>query len=221
MSYYPIFLQIEGMRVLVVGGGNVAQRKVETLLESGASIFIVSKELTPELKRLVDNGDVRFLGEEMKDEFFDDAFIVIAATDDKDLNHKVSMSARRRDLLVNAVDQPEDCNFIVPSVVRRGDLLISISTSGKSPALAKKIRELLEAQFGDEYGAFLNLMGGLRKEVLALGLSQKENRQIFQEIIAGGIIEALALNDWEEIELTLTRILPPNVNTEEFLSGLK
>ncbi|MBU1905123.1 MAG: bifunctional precorrin-2 dehydrogenase/sirohydrochlorin ferrochelatase, partial [Proteobacteria bacterium] len=173
------------------------------------------------LKRLVDNGDVRFLGEEMKDEFFDDAFIVIAATDDKDLNHKVSMSARRRDLLVNAVDQPEDCNFIVPSVVRRGDLLISISTSGKSPALAKKIRELLEAQFGDEYGAFLNLMGGLRKEVLALGLSQKENRQIFQEIIAGGIIEALALNDWEEIELTLTRILPPNVNTEEFLSGLK
>ncbi|MBU1904988.1 MAG: hypothetical protein KJ573_15530, partial [Proteobacteria bacterium] len=87
MSYYPIFLQIEGMRVLVVGGGNVAQRKVETLLESGASIFIVSKELTPELKRLVDNGDVRFLGEEMKDEFFDDAFIVIAATDDKDLNH--------------------------------------------------------------------------------------------------------------------------------------
>ncbi|MFH1952024.1 MAG: bifunctional precorrin-2 dehydrogenase/sirohydrochlorin ferrochelatase [Pseudomonadota bacterium] len=221
MSYYPIFLQIEGMRVLVVGGGNVAQRKVETLLESGASIFIVSKELTPELKRLVDNGDVRFLGEEMKDEFFDDAFIVIAATDDKDLNHKVSMSARRRDLLVNAVDQPEDCNFIVPSVVRRGDLLISISTSGKSPALAKKIRELLEAQFGDEYGAFLNLMGGLRKEVLALGLSQKENRQIFQEIIAGGIIEALALNDWEEIELTLTRILPPNVNTEEFLSELK
>ena len=221
MSYYPIFLQIEGMRVLVVGGGNVAQRKVETLLESGASIFIVSKELTPELKRLVDNGDVRFLGEEMKDEFFDDAFIVIAATDDKDLNHKVSMSARRRDLLVNAVDQPEDCNFIVPSVVRRGDLLISISTSGKSPALAKKIRELLEAQFGDEYGAFLNLMGGLRKEVLALGLSQKENRQIFQEIIAGGIIEALALNDWGEIELTLTRILPPNVNTGEFLSGLK
>ncbi|MBU0735427.1 MAG: bifunctional precorrin-2 dehydrogenase/sirohydrochlorin ferrochelatase [Proteobacteria bacterium] len=221
MSYYPIFLQIEGMRVLVVGGGNVAQRKVETLLESGASIFIVSKELTPKLKRLVDNGDVRFLGEEMKDEFFDDAFIVIAATDDKDLNHKVSMSARRRDLLVNAVDQPEDCNFIVPSVVRRGDLLISISTSGKSPALAKKIRELLEAQFGDEYGAFLNLMGGLRKEVLALGLSQKENRQIFQEIIAGGIIEALALNDWEEIELTLTRILPPNVNTEEFLSELK
>lgn len=221
MSYYPIFLQIEGMRVLVVGGGNVAQRKVETLLESGASIFIVSKELTPELKRLVDNGDVRFLGEEMKDEFFDDAFIVIAATDDKDLNHKVSMSARRRDLLVNAVDQPEDCNFIVPSVVRRGDLLLSISTSGKSPALAKKIRELLEAQFGDEYGAFLNLMGGLRKEVLALGLSQKENRQIFQEIIAGGIIEALALNDWEEIELTLTRILPPNVNTGEFLRGLK
>ncbi|MBL7171563.1 MAG: bifunctional precorrin-2 dehydrogenase/sirohydrochlorin ferrochelatase [Pseudomonadota bacterium] len=221
MSYYPIFLQIEGMRVLVVGGGNVAQRKVETLLESGASIFIVSKELTPELKRLVDNGDVRFLGEEMKDEFFDDAFIVIAATDDKDLNHKVSMSARRRDLLVNAVDQPEDCNFIVPSVVRRGDLLISISTSGKSPALAKKIRELLEAQFGDEYGAFLNLMGGLRKEVLALGLSQKENRQIFQEIIAGGIIEALALNDWEEIESTLIRILPPNVNTGEFLRGLK
>ena len=126
MSYYPIFLQLEGMTALVVGGGNVARRKVETLLEFGASISIVSKKLTIELKRLIDNDSVRFLGEDMREEFFDDVFIVVAATDDKELNHQVSEGARSRGLLVNAVDQPVDCNFIVPSIVKKGNLLIAI-----------------------------------------------------------------------------------------------
>ena len=151
MSYYPVFLQLEDKIALVVGGGKVAQRKVETLLRCGASIHIISKVLTDKLKRLINSSDVRFLGEEMRDEFLDDAFIVIAATDDKKLNSEVSLRARNRGLLVNAVDQPADCNFIVPSIVRKGDLSIAISTSGKSPALAKRIRKELDGQFGNEY----------------------------------------------------------------------
>ncbi len=102
MSYYPVFLQLEDKIALVVGGGKVAQRKVETLLDFGASIHIISEVLTDKLKQLIDSNKVRLLGEEMLDEFLDDAFIVIAATDDKELNSKVSESARNRGLLVNA-----------------------------------------------------------------------------------------------------------------------
>ena len=219
MSYYPVFLELDGKIALVVGGGKVAQRKVETLLECGASISIVSKELTHELKQLIEDSEVRFLGEELKDEFFDDAFIVIAATDDKDLNHNVSERARDRGLLVNAVDQPADCNFIVPSIVKKGDLLIAISTSGKSPALSKKIRKRLEVQFGNEYETFLNLMGRLRKEILAMGLAQEENSRIFHEVVDGGIMEALARGDREEVESTLAKILPKHVNIRKVLNG--
>ena len=121
---YPIFLQLEDKIALVVGGGRVAQRKVETLLKCGAVIHIISRVLTDKLKELIDSNKVRLLGEVMRDEFLDDVFIVIAATDDKELNSRVSEIARNRGLLVNAVDQPADCNFIVPSIVRKGDLTL-------------------------------------------------------------------------------------------------
>jgi len=219
MSYYPVFLQLEDKIALVVGGGKVAQRKVETLLRYGASIHIVSKVLTDKLKQLIDSSEVRLLGKDMREEFLDDAFIVIAATDDKELNSRVSEIARDRGLLVNAVDQPADCNFIVPSIVRKGDFSIAISTSGKSPALAKKIRKELDGQFGNEYETFLNLMGGLRKEVLAMGLSQEENSRIFHEIVDGGIIEALARNDLTKVKSLLARILPKEINIRDLLSA--
>ena len=218
MSYYPVFLQLENKIALVVGGGKVAQRKVETLLRYGASIHVVSKVLTDKLKQLIEINKVRLLGEEMREEFLDGAFIVIAATDDKELNSKVSESARKRGLLVNAVDQPADCNFIVPSIVRKGALSIAISTSGMSPALAKKIRKELDGQFGNEYETFLNVMGSLRKEVLAMGLSQEENSRIFHEIVDGGIIEALARNDLPKVESSLARILPQGINIKDLLS---
>ena len=164
------------------------------------------------MNRLADNGAIRFLGEEMQDAFFDDVSLVIAATDDAELNHQVSEGARRRGLLVNAVDQPADCTFIVPSIVRKGDLMIAISTSGKSPALSKKIRKRLDAQFGDEYADFLSLMGDLRKALLAMELPQPENSRIFHEIVESGIIEALARRDLVFVEALLRQILPAEVD---------
>jgi precorrin-2 dehydrogenase / sirohydrochlorin ferrochelatase len=212
LSYYPIFVQMEGMRALVVGGGAVAQRKVETLLAFGADVSMVSRDLTPELTRLVDAGKVRFLGPEMADQFFEDVSLVIAATDDAALNHEVSQGARQRGLLVNAVDQPADCTFIVPSIVRRGDLLIAVSTSGRSPAFSKKIRKRLEAEFGDEYARFLALMGRVRKAVLAMGLPQKDNSRIFHEIVDSDILEALARHDREGVAAILREILPEGMD---------
>ena len=220
MAYYPVFIELEGETVLVVGGGEVARRKIESLLECGAFIHIVSKELIDKLKGLVKTGVIRHLGEEFRDEHLDEAFLVIAATDDKRLNHEISHIARRRGILINAVDQPADCSFIVPSVVRRGDLLMAISTSGKSPALARKIRKMLDSQFGSEYGAFLILMGRLRREILSKGFSQDQNRRIFQEIVDSDILEALAREDWSRVESTLKAILPEEVAIVDCLKAL-
>jgi precorrin-2 dehydrogenase/sirohydrochlorin ferrochelatase len=123
-------------------------------------------------------------------------------------------------LLINAVDQLPDCNFIVPSIVKRGDLLIAISTSGKSPALAQKVRKQLDTQFGSEYEDFLVLMGRVRKEILTKGLSQEENSRIFHEIVESDILDALLRDDMKRVESTLRRILPEDVALEECLKCL-
>ena len=217
MSYYPILLELGGKKVLVVGGGRVAQRKIETLLEYGALIFIISRELTPNLKRLVEDKKITRLGTDFREQDLDEAFLVIAATDDKRLNHKISESAQKRGQLINAVDQPVDCNYIVPSIVKKGDLLIAISTSGKSPALAKKIREKLDREFGAGYEMFLGLMGRLRGKILSMGLPREENSRIFHEIIDSGILESLAINDWDEVESILYRILPGDIAIKDIV----
>jgi len=220
MSYYPVFLELEGKSALVVGGGAVAQRKVETLLEYGASIRIVSKELTPKLKKLVEIGRVRRMGNEFCNNNLEGASLVFAATDDKQLNHKISESALKRGLLINAVDQPADCNFIVPAIVRRGDLSIAISTSGNSPALAKSIKKQLNSQFGKEYETFLILLGHLREEILSAGFPQEENSRIFHDVIESGILEAIAEENWEKVKNTLKKILPETVDLEKCLNKL-
>ncbi len=215
MSYYPIFVQLQGEKALVVGGGSVARRKVETLLEYGASVRIVSRVLCPKLERLAEKEEIRFLGEEFRETFLEGIFLVIAATDDKELNHRISRAARARGLLINAVDQPEDCNFIVPSIVNRGNLQIAISTSGKSPAMAKKIRKELEARFGMEYEVFLSLMGRIREAVLPMGFSQKENGAIFQRIIDAGLLDMIARGDTKGAEAALSELLPAGIDREK------
>lgn len=215
MSFYPIFVQLEGKKVLVVGGGNVAYRKVLALLECGASIYLAGRELVTELAQMVEKEEIHFLGREFKDEYLDNVFIIIAATDDKDLNHRISTCAREKGVWVNAVDQPPDCDFIVPSILKRGDLQIAISTSGKSPALARRIRKGLETQFGPEYEIFLAMMGRLRKEVLSLGLPQKENSRIFQKIVDADLLEGFSGGFSQRMEAYLKNILPEQVNLKK------
>jgi precorrin-2 dehydrogenase/sirohydrochlorin ferrochelatase len=146
--------------------------------------------------------------------------LVFAATDVKKLNHKVSEAARMRGMLVNAVDQPEDCNFIVPAIVRRGDLVIAISTTGKSPALAKMLRERLELQFGYEYEIFLILIGKLRKKILSMGYSQEKNSRIFNEIVRSDIIKALEEKNLRRVEELFQEILPPDISVKDIFMDL-
>jgi precorrin-2 dehydrogenase/sirohydrochlorin ferrochelatase len=219
--FYPVLVDLQGKKALVVGGGKVAQRKIETLLEHGATVQVVAKELTASLEELRRAGRIEFLGEEFSETFVDGVFVVFAATDDASLNRRVSRTAQQRSLLVNAVDQPADCNFIVPSVLSRGDLVIAVSTSGKSPAFARKVRVELEQSFGEEYGLFLNLMGNLRKEILRLGLSQEENKSTFEDLVTSDLLTAIREKNWDLASQIIEKVLGRPVSRNQMLDLLE
>ncbi|MDL1956038.1 MAG: bifunctional precorrin-2 dehydrogenase/sirohydrochlorin ferrochelatase [Candidatus Desulfofervidus auxilii] len=208
MRYYPILLDLKGKNCLVVGGGQVAWRKIKRLLDCGAKVKVVAREVLPELKEAIDKKNVIYLGKEYKSEFLKDTFLVIGATDDEELNQKLSIEANNINILCNIVDQPEKCNFIVPSVVVRGDLIIAISTSGKSPALAKRLRLRLEKEFGEEYAHFLNLLGKIRDIIKKKIPDQKQREIIFAKLVDSELLDYFKKKDLEAIKKYLKKIIP-------------
>lgn len=221
MAYYPIMVDLTDRQVLVVGGGSVAGRKIKTLLEYGAVVNVASRALSPEIKDYIDSGKIRYLGEEFSLVFLKGMFLVIAATDDMKLNHRISQASEEKGMLINAVDQPADCNFIVPSIVKRGDLVIAASTSGKSPALAKKIRKQLTDYFGEEYEVFLRMMGRIRNEVLESGLDQKENSRIFHQIVDSGLFDAIKESKFDDAALIVSGILERDISVDHIKAYIK
>ena len=170
MPYYPMFLNISGKRCVVVGGGKVALRKVRALLEHGASVDVISPDLCPELIDLVQREQVRASRRHYQPGDLRQAFIAIAATDNSDVNQQVVKEARSEAVLVNVADDLENSDFIVPSYVHRGGITIAVSTDGRSPALARKIRTRLEKELADEYAPLAKLIGEVRAEVRRQGI---------------------------------------------------
>jgi siroheme synthase-like protein len=169
-TYYPAFLRISGKKCVVVGGGRVALRKVRTLLGYGGRVEVISPDLCPELAALAEGGQINTKHRSYRPGDLHQAFMAIAAADNGDINRQVLREAREKSVLVNVADGLEDSDFIVPSSVRRGGLTIAVSTGGKSPALARKIRTRLEKEFGDEYIALVNLVGEARDEAKRRGI---------------------------------------------------
>ena len=168
MKTYPVSLiGLAQRQVVVVGGGAVAARKVATLLEADARVTVISPDLTSELEALVEAGRIAALNRPSREGDLAAAFLVIAATDDAEVNRAVWREADRRGCLINVVDDLAHSNFIVPAVVRRGELTLAVSTGGDSPALARRLREQLEAEIGPEYGELVALLGELRPDLLA------------------------------------------------------
>lgn len=207
MRYYPIYLDIKDRNCLVVGGGSVGTRKVETLLECGAKVTVVSIDAAETLKRLSDRGVIQLNERAFQFDDLDNMFLVIGATDNEALNFKIHAAAGRRGVLCNIADRPEACNFILPSIVNRGDLIIAISTSGKSPAFAKKLRKQLEAQFGNEYAEFLDLMGAIRKKLLSKDHEPEAHKHLFEQLIERDLVQMLKNADAENINALLLDVL--------------
>ncbi|MDN3514441.1 MAG: bifunctional precorrin-2 dehydrogenase/sirohydrochlorin ferrochelatase [Candidatus Brocadia sp.] len=187
-KHYPVFLNIQDKKCVVVGGGNVAWRKVCSLKEAGARVTVVSPEFCPELEK---ETGVERIQQKYDTGLLKGAALVVASTDDGEVNKKVYYDAIESGILVNVVDKPEFCSFIVPASVMRGDLCISISTGGASPALARNIREYLEKQFGDEYGEFTKLLSEMRRKVLSEIKEESVRRDILQRIAGLNMLEVV------------------------------
>ncbi|WP_300675345.1 bifunctional precorrin-2 dehydrogenase/sirohydrochlorin ferrochelatase [Desulfoluna sp.] len=207
MRYYPVSLDIMGKACLVVGGGAVGTRKVETLVRCGAQVTVVSKAFTDELKTLAENAPITLTERAYTPADMEGKFLVIVATDDQVFNTQVSKDAETSCKLCNVADYPSACNFVLPSIVQRGDMTLSVSTSGKSPAFAKWMRRKLEVEYGDEYGAFLALMGRVREKLLAEAHEPEAHKPLFEALIAGGLLGKVAAGDKEGIDAFLAEVL--------------
>lgn len=205
-TYYPILLNIQGRKCLVVGGGPVALRKVKALLEHGANAEVVSPTFCPELNQLATDGAIRAIQRDYKSEDLQHTFIAIAATDDAKTNERVAAEARRRGVLVNVVDDPKNSDFIVPSYLKRGDVIIAVSTSGRSPALARKIRSELENDFKAEYEQLAVVADEVRSELKQQGITVSNDA--WQEVLSlNSLMELLRQGKNQEAkEIMLTRL---------------
>ncbi len=220
MSFYPICLDLEGKTCVVVGGGRVAERKVLGLLSCFAQVSVISPELTDELLRLHNEGIIKWINREYRPGELEQAFLVIAATDDEETQKQVHEEAAKHNLLLNVADVPRLCNFILPATLRQGDLTISVSTAGKSPALAGKLRMELEKRFGKEYRVLVDILGAIRPVILASGLSQSDNEQLFKQLLHDDMAGWIRTGDWSSLENHFERVLGDRVG-EDWLQQMR
>jgi precorrin-2 dehydrogenase/sirohydrochlorin ferrochelatase len=184
MAYYPVFLQLTGRLCLVVGGGEVAFRKANSLAACGARVKVVAPKLHPGLERLKARRKIQWVRGSFTPGCLKGADLVIAATDEARVNAAASAWARKRGLWINVVDRPPLCSFIVPSVVRQGRLVLAVSTGGASPALAKWIRKDLQARYGPEFKRLLAGIAQVRGKVQRRIGGLKQRKKLFEEALA-------------------------------------
>ena len=200
MVLYPINLHLTGCPVLVVGGGQVAERKINTLVAAQAAVTIISPELTPGLQVLAKNGALRWRQRIYESGDIETFSLVFCATNRREVNQTVAREARERGKLVNVADGPEEGNFSLPALVRRGDLLLTVSTGGQSPALVRKLRRELEALYGPEYEELLLLLGRIREEMKEHFATSRERELFWRSALTDEVLDDLRSGNLKEAE---------------------
>jgi precorrin-2 dehydrogenase/sirohydrochlorin ferrochelatase len=203
-KFYPIYLDVKGKRCVIVGGGKVAYRKVCSLKDAGADVIVVSPDICPEM---ADAEGITLINTNYDEKYLEGALLVIAATDNEAVNEKVALDAGKRNLIVNVVDRPELCSFIVPSTITRGDLCISISTGGASPAVAKKIRKELETIFGAEYEKYLDLLTKMRSIAMSDIKDSAKRRKVLRRLAEKDILDIVKNKGAAEAETKIREII--------------
>jgi len=219
MKYYPVNLDIRNRACLVVGGGAVGTRKVKTLVDCGGVVTVVSPQATSQLAQMAADGLITLENRAYRSADIEDKFLVIGATDDETLNRQIHADADARNTLCNIADRPEICNFILPAIVNRGDLVLAVSTSGKSPAYAKRMRKELEKQFGAEYEPFLRLMGAIRERLLREKHEPEAHKPLFEKMIDAGLLDLVRKNETEQIDTLLREVLGKGYRYHELING--
>jgi len=194
-TYYPVYIELRDQPCVVIGGGKIAEGKVYGLLAVQAKVTVIAPELSSHLNNLAEQKQITYISRKYQPGDLAGAFMVICATDQAEINHQVWQEATANHQLVNVVDDTPRCNFIAPSILRKGDLTIAISTSGKAPALAVRLKERFQRELGPEYERFLELAGELR-EPLARHVPDFETRKaLWYELVDSEILDALARGD--------------------------
>jgi len=219
MKYYPVNLDIRNRDCLVVGGGGVGTRKVKTLVECGAAVTVVSLQASAKLDQMAADGLITLEKRAYRTTDIENKFLVIGATDDETLNRQIHADAEARNTLCNIADRPEICNFILPAIVHRGDLVLAVSTSGKSPAYAKRVRKELEKQFGAEYEPFLRLMGAIRERLLREKHEPEAHKPLFETMINAGLLDLVRENETEQIDTLLREVVGKGYRYHELING--
>ncbi|HEV8305815.1 MAG TPA: siroheme synthase CysG [Gemmatimonadales bacterium] len=207
MTFYPAFLDLRGRRTVVVGGGAIAEQKVLGLIAAGARVTMVSPAVTLRLRDLAHQGDVELRERPYRPGDLAGAFLAIAATDDGAVNEAVWAEAEQRGILLNAVDDLPHCSFIAPSVHRRGDVTVAVSTAGKSPALAVRLRERIGRAIGPEYAAFAEMLGALRPAVAARVPDPRARLELWYRIVDSNVVELLRRGDRDGAERRVAQLI--------------
>jgi precorrin-2 dehydrogenase/sirohydrochlorin ferrochelatase len=182
MEMFPLFLKLEGRPCLLVGAGRVGEGKLKSLLRAGARVRVVAPQATAGVQRLAKSAEIVWRKRKFTARDLDGMFLVVAATSSHPANAVVFEEARRRGVLCNAVDDPGNCDFYYPAVLRRGSLQIAISTGGSSPELAARLRKEMESCFGPEYGPWLDHLGRRREELLRAPMSGARRQRLLQRL---------------------------------------
>ena len=182
-NVYPIFLKLHNRPCLIIGGGEVACRKAETLLEYGAQVDVVTPEASVGMQALAEDGLHRLTLRGYEDGDEEGYTLVFAATGDSAVNRRIAENCRRKGILLNAVDDPDNCDFYVPAQLHRGDVTVAVSTYGKSPVLAAYTKERIADVVTEEYGILADLLGEIREEVNASGRSMEEKKAFYRELM--------------------------------------
>ncbi len=214
MRYYPVNLDVANKHCLVVGGGRVGERKVKGLVECRAKVLVIAQDAGDRLEGLASDGLIELRLRQYESSDLEGKFLVIGATDDEDTNQKISQDAERLGVLCNIADRPEACSFVIPATARQGDLLICVSTSNKSPAVARWIRRGLERDFGPEYAQLLSLMGAIRKRLKAEAKSPEAHKELFERLLNDGLLDMIRENRTGEADQLLVSVLGKDYTCE-------
>lgn len=203
---FPVMLKLENRGCLVVGGGEVAERKVNDILLSSGRVKVVAPLISPRLNEMAADGLIEVNLRPYMTDDLEGMVLVIAATDDKTINHRVAAECRTRGILVNVVDDPEVCDIYIPAVLRRGALTISVSTEGKSPLLAKKIKEELANVYGEEYAELIELLGEIREKIKDSVPDIENRRNMFLQLVEGPLLDMFKNGGIEQVKEWLSHV---------------
>lgn len=195
---YPVSISLVDKKVVVIGGGSVAQRKVKDLLKTKCNLELYAKEIDPGLARYMDERKVKYSEQAYDQEQLEGAFMVVAATDKREVNKEISNYCQENNILINVVDQREESNFLVNSVVRRGDLVIAVSTNGKAPALAARIMREIDQLYSVEYALFIDLLFEMRDLAKEKINDQKKRSDALREVANMDVLEELNKGNIDE-----------------------